>query len=59
MDSAYSKHMTKDKGKFLSFSEGSGGKVVFGGGKKETITGVGSIGKFEDTAIERIYPVKD
>jgi len=57
MDSAFSKHMTGDKHKFVSLTAFKGGSVYFGDGKKGTIVGVGKIGKSESKALEEVYHV--
>ncbi|XP_015158246.1 uncharacterized protein [Solanum tuberosum] len=58
MDSACSRHMTRDKTKFLSLEEGKGGMVAFGGGKKGQIKGVGKIGRSDELSIDKVYHVE-
>lgn len=57
MDSAFSKHMTRNKHQFLSLTACKGGNVSFGDGKKERILGVGKIGQTEYKALEEVNHV--
>ncbi|XP_069145656.1 uncharacterized protein [Solanum lycopersicum] len=58
MDSACSRHMTRNKTLFLSLEEGKGGMVAFGGGKKGQIKGCGKIGRTDEHSIDKVYYVE-
>ena len=43
LDSGCSTHMTRNRGKFISFREHEGGKITFGDGSKANIEGKGTV----------------
>ena len=50
--------MTGDTSNFLSLQEHEGGGVSFGGGKKDSILGMGKIGKSESNSINNVHYVE-
>ena len=57
LDSGCSKHMTRDKSKFLSLETYSGGTVTFGDNKKGEVVGRGKIGKSSSHSIDNVFLV--
>lgn len=58
MDSGCSRHMSGDKGKFLSLTTLEGGSVTFGDNGKGFIKGVGKVSKSLSHAIDNVYYVE-
>ena len=54
LDSACSRHITRDKRSFLSLKNIKGGNVNFGNGKSGEIDGIGKVGSMDTHAIENV-----
>ena len=57
LDSACSRHMTRDKRSSLSLNNIKGGNVAFGNGKSGEIHGIGKVGSMDTHAVENVYYV--
>ena len=59
MDSGCSRHMTRDKSKFSSFSPKDGGSVTFRDNSKGKIIGISNVGKNSSLTIENVLLVDE